>query len=163
MDVIPSYGILAPTPNAAAVWDLPKTNAEAAAGGEPTTTIVEQFPSLIDEVRLAAVPPDRPKLVEGLAALILKHAAETEIETELLSSPAYRSFRGTVRQRLIEFLFLSEANHRKALGAALFKNRDLRTMLDELGESHAHLTSGLTPCPNPPQKKSRPENPQGGA
>jgi hypothetical protein len=140
--IIPTVGWFPPPPNAAAVEDLPKTNAEATAGGEPTTTIVEQFPSLIDEVRLAAVPPDRPKLVEGLASLILKHAPETEIETELLSSPACRGFRGTVRQRLIEFLFLSEANHRKALGAALFRNRDLRAILDELGESHAHLTSG---------------------
>lgn len=140
--IIPTVGSFLLHPNAAAVEDLPKTNAEATAGGEPTTPIVEQFPSLIDEVRLAAVPPDRPKLVEGLASLILKHAPETEIETELLSSPACRGFRGTVRQRLIEFLFLSEANHRKALGAALFRNRDLRAILDELGESHAHLTSG---------------------
>jgi O-acetyl-ADP-ribose deacetylase (regulator of RNase III) len=116
-----------------------------ASAGEPQSesksAIVEQFPSLVDEVRLAATSSDRPKLVEGLANLILKHASETEIETELLRNPACRFFRGTVRQRLIEFLYLSEGHHRQALGAALFKNRDLRAMLDELGESHAHLTS----------------------
>lgn len=116
-----------------------------ASAGEPQSeaksAIVEQFPSLVDEVRLAATSSDRPKLVEGLANLILKYASETEIETELLRNPACRFFRGTVRQRLIEFLYLSEGHHRQALGAALFKNRDLRAMLDELGESHSHLTS----------------------
>jgi O-acetyl-ADP-ribose deacetylase (regulator of RNase III) len=116
--------------------------AAAAVGSKHASTVVEQFPSLVDEVRLASAPPDRPKLVEGLASLILKYASETEIETELLSNPACRSFRGTVRQRLIEFLYLSEGHHRQALGAALFKNRDLRVMLDELGEGHTHLTSG---------------------
>jgi hypothetical protein len=95
---------------------------------------VEQFPSLIDEDRLAAAAPDRPRLVEGLADLVLKHAAPKDVEQELLSSPACQNFRGTTRQRLIEFLYVSEGNLRAALGPALFKNRDLRHMLQELGE-----------------------------
>lgn len=103
--------------------------------------VVEQFPNLVDEVRLAAAPPNRPKLVEGLAALILNHAPESEVETELLTHPACRGFRGTVRQRLIEFLYISETHHRKALGAALFRNRDLRCMLGELEEAHSHLST----------------------
>jgi O-acetyl-ADP-ribose deacetylase (regulator of RNase III) len=131
---------------AGAVSNLLMNPGDAASTGEaqPETpsAVVEQFPSLVDEVRLAAVPPDRPKLVEGLAGLILNHASETEIEAELLSHRAYRAFRGTVRQRLIEFLYLSEGHHRQALGAALFRNRDLRAMLEELGESHTHLNSG---------------------
>jgi O-acetyl-ADP-ribose deacetylase (regulator of RNase III) len=135
-----AQGMLAPKPRGV-VKKLHGKASETAQSEENPNSLVEQFPSLVDEFRLAAVPPERPKLVEGLATLILKHASDTDIETELLSNPACRGFRGTVRQRLIEFLYLSERHHRQSLGAALFRNRDLRAMLDELGESHAHLTS----------------------
>src|SRR5262249_35322356 len=84
--------------------------------------------------QLSATPPDRPRLVAGLAELILKHADAEDIERELLSSPACRSFRGALQQRLTEFLYLSEENLRVALGPALFKNKDLRQMLAEFGE-----------------------------
>jgi O-acetyl-ADP-ribose deacetylase (regulator of RNase III) len=100
----------------------------------PADEVVEQFPSLIDEARLASAAPDRPRLVDGLADLILKHAAPEDVEQELLSSPACQHFRGTVKQRLMEFLYVSEGNLRAALGPALFKNKDLRRMLQELGE-----------------------------
>jgi O-acetyl-ADP-ribose deacetylase (regulator of RNase III) len=95
---------------------------------------VEQFPDLVDEERLAASSPGRPRLVEGLAELILKYAPAEEIEQELLSSPSCYGFRGTIKARLMEFLYLSEDNLRTALGPALFRNRDLRRMADELGE-----------------------------
>jgi hypothetical protein len=82
----------------------------------------------------SAMPPDRPRLVAGLAELILKYADAEDIERELLSSPACRNFRGGAKQRLMEFLYLSEDNLRLALGPALFKNKDLRQMLADLGE-----------------------------
>ncbi|HLJ97875.1 MAG TPA: macro domain-containing protein [Gemmataceae bacterium] len=94
----------------------------------------EQFPSLIDETRLAGTPPDQPKLVAGLAALLLKHADSGDIEEELLSRPECSGFRGAVEQRLTEFLYLDERNLRTALGPALFRARDLRRMAEELGE-----------------------------
>jgi len=118
-----------------------QANPETIARPSQSSGVVEQFPNLVDEVRLATAPPNRPKLVEGLAALILNHAPESEVETELLTHPACRGFRGTVRQRLIEFLYISENHHRKALGAALFRNRDLRCMLGELEEAHSHLST----------------------
>jgi O-acetyl-ADP-ribose deacetylase (regulator of RNase III) len=96
--------------------------------------VVEQFLNLIDEARLSSTPPGRPKLVDGLSDVILRHADPVEIERELLSSPACRGFHGTLKQRLVEFLYLSEDNLRIALGPALFKNKDLRQMLKELGE-----------------------------
>jgi O-acetyl-ADP-ribose deacetylase (regulator of RNase III) len=95
---------------------------------------VEQFPSLVDETRVAAMPAGSPKLVAGLAALVLKHADAADVEQELLSRPESYGFRGTVEQRLTEFLYLGEKNLRTALGPALFKAKDLRRMADELGE-----------------------------
>jgi len=103
-------------------------------GSAAVGEIIEQFPKLIDEHRLSSTPPDRPKLVDGLAEIILRHADPDDIERELLSSPACRGFRGTLKQRLMEFLYLSEDNLRMALGPALFKNKDLRRMVEELGE-----------------------------
>jgi O-acetyl-ADP-ribose deacetylase (regulator of RNase III) len=100
----------------------------------PPGQVIEQFPKLVDEERLSATPPDRPRLVAGLAQLILKYADAEDIERELLSSPACRSFRGALKQRLMEFLYLAEDNLRLALGPALFKNKDLRQMLADLGE-----------------------------
>jgi hypothetical protein len=95
---------------------------------------VEQFPSLVDETRVAAMPVGRPKLVGGLALLVLKHADAAELEQELLSRPECYGFRGSVEQRLMEFLYLGEKNIRTALGPALFKAKDLRRMAEELGE-----------------------------
>jgi hypothetical protein len=103
-------------------------------GGAAVGEIIEQFPKLIDEARLSSKPPDRPKLVDGLADIILTHADPDDIERELLSSPACRGFRGTLKQRLMEFLYLSEDNLRTGLGPALFKNKDLRQIVKELGE-----------------------------
>jgi O-acetyl-ADP-ribose deacetylase (regulator of RNase III) len=114
------------TPAVPAGWEVEGS----AAVGE----IIEQFPKLIDEDRLSSTPPSRPKLVDGLADVILKHADPDDIERELLSLPACRGFRGTLKQRLMEFLYLSEDNLRTALGPALFKNKDLRQMVKELGE-----------------------------
>jgi hypothetical protein len=91
-------------------------NQVGAAEGE----IIEQFPRLIDQARLSATSRDRPRLVDGLSDLILKHADAADIESELLNSPACRGFRGTLKQRLMEFLYLSEDNLRTALGPALF-------------------------------------------
>lgn len=96
---------------------------------------VEQFPNLVDENRLAAAEPGRPRLVEGLADLILRHADEADVQQELLSSPDYQHFRGTVKQRLMEFLYLSENNLRTALGA-LFTNKDLRRLVADLGQDN---------------------------
>src|SRR5262249_39043917 len=90
----------------------------------------EQFPSLVDQTRLAASPADRPKLVAGLAALLLKHADAGDIEQELLRRPEFYGFRGTLEQRLMEFLYLGEKNLRIALGPALFKAKDLRRMAE---------------------------------
>ena len=101
--------------------------------GATVGEVIEQFPRLFDVARLSSTPPARPKLVDGLAELILRHADLPEIERELLSSPVSRSFRGTLKQRLMEFLYLSEDNLRIALGPALFKNKDLRQMVKELG------------------------------
>jgi|SRR5271157_1401938 len=106
----------------------------AGAFGAAAGETVEQFPNLIDETRLSSTPPNRPKLVDGLADLILRHADPDDIERELLSSPACRGFQGTLKQRVMEFLYLSEDNLRKALGPTLFKNKDLREMVRELGE-----------------------------
>jgi hypothetical protein len=83
---------------------------------------------------VAAMPTARPKLVAGLAALVLKHSDLAEVEQELLSRPECYGFRGTVEQRLMEFLYLGEKNLRTALGPALFRARDLRRMSEELGE-----------------------------
>jgi hypothetical protein len=94
----------------------------------------EQFPSLVDETRVAAMPMGQPKLVAGLAALVLKHADPAEVEQELLGRPECYGFHGTVEQRLIEFLYLGERNLRIALEPALFRARDLRRMAEELGE-----------------------------
>jgi O-acetyl-ADP-ribose deacetylase (regulator of RNase III) len=94
----------------------------------------EEFPSLIDQTRLEAAPVERPKLVAGLAALVLKHAEPTEVEHELLNRPECFGFRGTLDQRLMEFLYLGEKNLRTALGPALFRAKDLRLMAEELGE-----------------------------
>jgi O-acetyl-ADP-ribose deacetylase (regulator of RNase III) len=102
--------------------------------GAARNEVVEQSPKLVDEARLSSTPAGRPRLVAGLADLILEHADPEEIERELLSSPACRGFRGNVKQRLMEYLYLSEENLKKALGPALFKNKDLRTMLKALGE-----------------------------
>jgi O-acetyl-ADP-ribose deacetylase (regulator of RNase III) len=120
----------APIPDAPLAASDAITSEIAAAGA-----VIEQFPSLIDEDRLSTTPTGRPKLVEGLADLILAHADPADIERELLDSPACRSFRGTLKHRLMEFLYLSEDNLRTALGPALFKNKDLRQMLFELGEN----------------------------
>jgi O-acetyl-ADP-ribose deacetylase (regulator of RNase III) len=103
-------------------------------GGDAAIEVIEQFPNLIDECRLSATPSDRPRLVDGLAELIMRQADPDEIDRELLNSPVCRTLRGTLKQRLKEFLYLSEINLRKALGPALFKNKDLRQMLNELGE-----------------------------
>jgi hypothetical protein len=94
----------------------------------------EQFPSLVDETRLAATPSGQPKLVAGLAAIVLKHAAEADVEGELLSRPECYGFRGSIEQRLMEFLYLGEKNLRTALGSALFRARDLRQIAEELGQ-----------------------------
>jgi hypothetical protein len=47
----------------------------------------EQFPSLVDETRVAAMPAGSPRLVAGLAALALRHADPADVEQELLSRP----------------------------------------------------------------------------
>lgn len=94
----------------------------------------EQFPSLIDETRLATTPAGQPKLVAGLTALLLRHADPTDIEEELLARPECYGFRGTVEQRLMEFLYLGEKNLRTALGPALFMAKHLRRMAEELGQ-----------------------------
>ena len=99
--------------------------------------IIEQFPKLIDQAQLSATPDGRPKLVDGLSDLILRHAEAEDIERELLNSPACRGFRGTVKQRLMEFLYLSEDNLHMALGPALFRNKELRRMATELGVDSA--------------------------
>jgi O-acetyl-ADP-ribose deacetylase (regulator of RNase III) len=93
----------------------------------------EQFPSLMDKTRLAGMPVDQPRLVVGLAELMLNHADPTDIDQELLSRPECYGFSGTVKQRLMEFLYLGENNLRMALGPALFKAKDLRQMAQELG------------------------------
>lgn len=94
----------------------------------------EQFASLVDETRLATTSSSRPTLVAGLASLILKHADPAEVENELLQRPECQGFRGTVEQRLVEFLYLGERNLRAALGPALFRMKDLRAIAEELGE-----------------------------
>jgi O-acetyl-ADP-ribose deacetylase (regulator of RNase III) len=95
---------------------------------------VEQFPNLVDEDKLSRTNPDRPRLIDGLATVILQHVEEEDVEKEILSSSACREFRGTIKQRLMEFLYLSENNLRIALGPALFKNKDLRRIAEELGD-----------------------------
>lgn len=94
----------------------------------------EQFPSLIDETRLAAISKGQPKLVAGLAALVLKYADPADIEKELLNRPECYGFHGTVEQRLMEFLYLGEKNLRLVLGPALFRAKDLRQIAEDLGE-----------------------------
>jgi O-acetyl-ADP-ribose deacetylase (regulator of RNase III) len=94
----------------------------------------EEFHQLADTTRLAATPANRPKLVAGLAALLLKHADPTDIKQELLSLPECSYFRGTLQEQLMEFLYLSEKNLRTALGPCLFKAKDLRQIAEELGE-----------------------------
>ena len=123
-----------PAPRAAYAGEPATPPGPAGAFGAAAGETVEQFPNLIDETRLSSTPPDRPKLVDGLADLILRHADPDDIERQLLSSPACRGFQGTLKQRVMEFLYLSEDNLRKALGPTLFKNKDLRQMVRELGE-----------------------------
>jgi O-acetyl-ADP-ribose deacetylase (regulator of RNase III) len=94
----------------------------------------EQFPNLVDKTRLATAPADRPRLVAGLAAFVLRHAEQKDVEQEVLNRPECFGFRGTVEQRLMEFLYLGEKSLRLALGPALFRARDLRRMAEELGE-----------------------------
>jgi len=113
----------------------PSTKAAHAAAPSPPDLTVEQFPSLIDEARLATAAPGRLRLVEGLADLILKHAETDDLEQEILDRPECRDFRGTAKQRLMEFLYLSEEKLHLALGPALFKNKDLRLMAEELGDA----------------------------
>ena len=106
-----------------------KSQDSASTGAAPIAfegETIEQFASLVDERRLIRADPERPRLVSGLTDLILRHVTHEEIETELLSLPECHGFRGTVAQRLMEFLYLSEEKLRLALGPALFRTRDLR-------------------------------------
>jgi O-acetyl-ADP-ribose deacetylase (regulator of RNase III) len=118
---------------------------ETAAVGE----MIEQFPNLVDEASLAAAPTESPRLVAGLAEMILKYAAAKDVEQELLTLPACRDFRGPLQARLMEFLYLSEGNLRIALGPVLFRSRDLRNMATELGvdvamhRDHEQLIAGI--------------------
>jgi hypothetical protein len=109
--------------------DVPRGPDPAELAGETG----EQFPSLIDQTRLAATAVEQPKLVSGLAAVVLKHADSADVEQELLSRAECYNFRGTIEQRLMEFLYLGEKNLRLALGPALFKAKDLRRIAAELG------------------------------
>ena len=95
--------------------------------------VVEQFPNLVNEDVLTNIEPNRPRLVDGLADIIIEHATTEDIEQELLRLPACRGFKGTIKQRLMEFLYLSENNYRIALGPALFTNKDLRRISEKLG------------------------------
>lgn len=100
--------------------------------------VVEQLPSLVDEQRLASLPAGRPRLVAGLAELILAQAAPDDVEDILLSQPCCHGFKGSTQQRLMEFLYLSEDHQRGALDG-LFNPRELRKMAVELGEEAAEL------------------------
>ena len=101
---------------------------------------VEQLATRFDERRLRRIGGERPRLVSGLTDIILRHASPEEIEQELLSLEECYGFRGTMRQRLMEFLYLSEEKSRLALGPALFRTKNLRTVAGELGiQDVAHL------------------------
>ena len=101
---------------------------------------VEQLAPRFDERRLRRIDDERPRLVSGLTDILLRQASPEEIEQELLSLPECHGFRGTLRQRLMEFLYLSEEKSRLALGPALFKTRELRILAAKLGlKDVAHL------------------------
>ena len=98
--------------------------------------IIEQVPNLVDLEHFNSIK-DGPKLVYGLADLILKHAKTEDIERYILRGVACEVFVGSTKQRLVEFLYLSEENRRISLSGELFRTRDLYEMAQELTKSDA--------------------------
>ena len=93
--------------------------------------IIEQVPNLVDLEHFNSIK-DGPKLVYGLADLILKYARTEDIERYILKGVACEGFVGSTKQRLVEFLYLSEENRRISLSQRLFRTKDLYEMAQKL-------------------------------